>query len=327
MPIILPPDLPVARSLSAEGRSVLFARRGDAVRIGLLNLMPDKTRTEAQFARRLGDAATPVELVLARFPSYRARHAAEHVERFYSDIDRALDDGLDALIVTGAPVELMEFEQVDYWRAFLAMMARAETRVPHRLFVCWAAQAALFARYSIPKVERASKAFGVFDLHIVTPGSSLLHGLGPSYKVPVSRHTQTRAADLERAPLRLLSGCPCTGPGVVESEDGAEVYSFNHFEYDRMALADEYNRDRRAGLPTAAPLHYFRDDDPNGRPDDRWSGKAQLFFDNWLARVVATARGRRTALCAPARISTPATTFGLTNPPQNAAIANAELGD
>lgn len=332
MPIILPPTHPAAAILNVNGVSVAHQAPRGAIRVGLLNLMPDKLRAELQFARQLGRSGMPVELVLTKFDTYRPRHATAHVETFYSSVWTALREGLHALIVTGAPVEQMPFAEVAYWDELAELFAQVERAVPHRLYVCWAAQAALFARHGVPKIERADKAFGIFEQHVAGEASDLLDGLGQSYPVPVSRHTQTRPADLRLAGLRLLSACPSTGAGLVESADRREVYSFNHFEYDPRALADEYRRDRAAGLPIAIPSSYFPGDDPSAEPVASWATPARRFFANWLWRVArSAARSSASVGTVPFQSSgenpTPAHTFGSTSGRHKELIEAAIAGD
>jgi homoserine O-succinyltransferase len=290
MPIILPEGLPATGTLRSEGRSVATAPVRGALRIALLNLMPDKIRTETQFARHLGASERPVELVLARLRTYRVRHAEMHVERFYRPVDDVVSGGIDALIVTGAPVETMPFQGVAYWSELSEIILQAGHAVPHRLFVCWAAQAALFASFGIPKVELPAKAFGVFDQRVLRPDNGLTAGMGLRFPVPVSRHTTTRAADIMGEDLTLLSDCPTTGAGLAESRDGRDVYSFNHFEYEASVLADEYRRDLLNGVRIARPCHYFVDGDPAKGPDFRWGATSRRFFRNWLDRVAGDAR-------------------------------------
>jgi homoserine O-succinyltransferase len=262
--------------------------RPDAIRVALLNLMPDKIRTETQFARCLGGWERPVELIPAKLRTYRVRHAQGHVDRFYTDIHDVLSDGVDALIVTGAPVETMPFESVAYWSELSTLLRRARHAAPHRLYVCWAAQAALHAAYAIPKIQLPAKAFGVFDQRVLRPDLPLMEGIGMQFPVPVSRHTTTRESDLAAAGVTLLAGSRTTGPGLAESRDGREVYSFNHFEYDPSVLWDEYRRDLLNGVSIARPKSYFRDGDPAHGPDFRWGEAAQRFFSNWLKRVEST---------------------------------------
>jgi homoserine O-succinyltransferase len=294
MPIIIPSDLPAAAALRSEGH-VVTSPRPDALRVALLNLMPDKVRTETQFARNLSRGERPVELVLAKLRTYQARHAQAHVERFYADIHRVLARGVDALIVTGAPVEILPFEAVAYWDELTDIFAQARHAVPHRLFICWAAQAALYERHGILKTGLPAKAFGVFDHRVVRPDIDLMHGMSLHVPVPVSRHTDTRITDLEAAGATLLAVSQETGPGLAQSGDGREVYSFNHFEYDPTALWDEYRRDLLNGISIARPRHYFRRDDPALGPDVRWEGAAARFFGNWLARVTRDRRSSRPA--------------------------------
>lgn len=281
MPIILPGELPAARAVGSHA----VTDRGAwprALRVGLLNLMPDRIRAETQFAARLADTPHVVELVLLRLSGHEARHQADHVARFYAPVGPALRGNLDGLIVTGAPVEHLAFERVSYWRELASVVDVARSSVPRRLYICWSAQALLHLRYGIPKVGVPSKLTGVYPQRVTEPGSDLARGLPASFAIPVSRHTTTRGDDVRSAGLRLTAMSDETGPCLVEADEGRDVCSFNHFEYDRMALADEYRRDTAAGPGAVLPRHYFPQDDPGMPPGMTWEGAARTFFGNWL---------------------------------------------
>lgn len=293
MPIILPPGLPAARALRREGMRVetpASAPDRDALRILLVNLMPDKPRTETQFARRLAETSHSVTLAFTVPERHLWRHtAADHLHRFYLPWREARRRCFDALIVTGAPVETLGFEDVDYWPEVCDILDwSAWHRLP-AMFVCWAAQAALWRRHGVPKHRLPAKRFGVYrhDLH---GDSALFAGLGGAMEMPVSRHTETRPADLPAgAGLRVSAVSRDSGLGLVEDPVRRAIYLFNHPEYDATALADEYARDMAAGLSTSCPENY-RPGETSGRPLASWYADARLYYRNWLDLI---ARDRR----------------------------------
>lgn len=301
MPIALPDGLPARETLLAEGVEVVSAaalrRHGpQPLRIGLVNLMPDKIATETQFARLLGASAVPVELVLSVPDSYRTNSAPPgHMAAFYRPWSRVRDEPLDGLIVTGAPIEHLPFGSVTYWPELCAIFDHARSRGIAGFYICWAAQAALQHFHGVPKHDLPAKLFGVFRQRILKPGSPLLRGLGTEFPTPVSRHTEVRTADLpiERG-VTVLAASPDSGLCLVEDRANHALCMFNHLEYDAGTLAAEFHRDRRAGRPIDPPRHYFPDDDPDRAPDSSWRPHAHLLFANWLGDIarMATASPR-----------------------------------
>lgn len=294
MPIALPQGLPARRILRAEGidvpgRDELHRRVQRPLRIGLVNLMPDKIATETQVARLLGAAAVPVELVLSVPDSYRAKSAPSgHMAAFYRPWSDLGDEPLDGLVVTGAPVETLPFEAVTYWSDLCAVFDRAKARGIAGLYICWAAQAALRHFHGVPKHELDAKLFGVFRQRVARPDAALLRGFGATFPTPVSRHTEVRAADLP-AGLAVLADSPVSGLCLVEDRAVSALCMFNHLEYDAGTLAAEFHRDRQAGKPIALPRHYFPDDDPERAPKNVWRRHAHLLFANWLGDIQRTA--------------------------------------
>jgi homoserine O-succinyltransferase len=298
MPIALPAGLPAQRSLLEEGIEVLSGdelhRCGDPLRICLVNLMPNKMVTETQIARLLGAAAIPVALTLCVPDSYRSKTTpAAHMAAFYQPWSRIRDDPFDGLIVTGAPVETLPFEEVAYWSDLRAIFDWARSRRIHGFHICWAAQAALYHAYDVPKHRLPAKMFGVFGHRRASADSRLLGGFGAEFPVPVSRHTEVRAADLPAAAgLSVLAVSVEAGLCLVEDRGNRAVYMFNHLEYDAETLGEEFRRDRLAGKPIDVPRNYFPEDDPERPPVNRWRPYARLLFANWLGEICAAAGHR-----------------------------------
>lgn len=288
MPIQLPVELPAAAVLRAEGIEVRHERRPDRspVRIGLLNLMPDKARTETQFARLLGRSHREVELLLIQPATHRCRTTpVGHLIGFYRPWEAVAREGLDGLIVTGAPVELMPFAKVDYWPELCRILDWARVWVRNTYYVCWAAQAALYRFHGVEKRKLPEKRFGVFGHRITALGSRLAAGLPARFAVPVSRHTESCLE--EARPLGVVPVAVCEEAGTCIAEDARNraTYVFNHFEYDADTLAREYRRDLAAGEAIRLPRNYFPGDDTNAEPVNGWHGTAARLFENWLGLV------------------------------------------
>ena len=289
MPIKIPNDLPARRVLEKEGADVI--KETDAIRqdirplrILLLNLMPNKIRTETQFARLTGSTPLQVELTLLHTGSYTPKNTPErHLLDFYKTWDQVRDDRFDGLIVTGAPVETMPFEAVDYWEELTQIIDWSQTNVFSTMFICWGAQAALHHWYRVPKYELDRKMFGIFRQEVVHRQSRLLIGINDEFSIPVSRHTEVRRADIPRRPgINILAESPDSGLCLVEDLPRRAVYMFNHVEYDAGTLRDEYHRDLSGGLEIQVPQNYFPNDDPTHAPVNRWRAYAHLLFWNWI---------------------------------------------
>ncbi|KAI9007603.1 homoserine O-succinyltransferase [Hyaloraphidium curvatum] len=292
MPIKVPDDLPAARVLEQEGVVVMGERhavRQDIrpMRIAILNLMPLKAPTETQLARVLGAGPLQVEVTLVATGSYVPRNTPpEHMAAFYKPWAQVRHMRFDGLIVTGAPVEHMRFEEVQYWPELADIMDWARTSVFRTLFICWGAQAGLYHHFGIPKHPLPAKAFGVFSHRVLDPADPLLRGFDDEVPVPVSRHTEVRREDLDRVPrLRVLFESEQTGVGAVVDAVTKDVYVFNHLEYDWNTLGDEYRRDADQGKDIALPANYYPGDDPKRTPPNRWRSHGFLFFGNWLNEV------------------------------------------
>ena len=289
MPIKIPADLPARSALEQENIFVMTADR--AVRqdirpleIAIVNLMPTKIATETQLLRLLGNTPLQVNITLLRTAEHQSRHTpGQHLERFYKTLGEIQRCSFDGMIVTGAPVEHLAFEDVDYWRELLEIMRYAQRHVYSTLYICWAAQAALYHFYNIPKYALQEKLSGVFEHDILCPECRLFRGFDDTFLAPHSRHTEVRSADVAAAPdLRLLACSDEAGVALVERRDHSQVFMTGHLEYDRDTLDTEYRRDTGRGLHPALPRHYYPHENPENMPRMYWRAHAHLFYSNWL---------------------------------------------
>ncbi len=292
MPIKIPDDLPARQALEAEGVMVMGemdAIRQDIrpLRIGLLNLMPNKIATETQIARLLGATPLQIELTLLRVTDRVARHTpASHMESFYQPWSAVRDERFDGFVVTGAPVERLPFEAVTYWNELRRIFDWTQTHVHRCLTICWAAQAALQHFYGVPKFALDRKIFGVFRQQVIQPTSPYLRGFSDGFSVPISRWTEVGRADiLRQRDLAILAESPETGVCLVDDPRHRALHVFNHFEYDTGSLADEYARDRALDADTPLPKGYFTGDVPAERVENRWRSHAHLLFSNWINEI------------------------------------------
>jgi homoserine O-succinyltransferase/O-acetyltransferase len=300
MPILLPEGLPAARALRAEGIGVADARDGraaaggPALRIALLNLMPDKPTAETQFARLLGAGPRRVELTLLAPETHApgATTPAAHLRAFYRPWPEAGGGRFDGLVVTGAPVETLDFAAVTYWPELRRILDRAQAQGTAILAICWGAMAALRHFHSVPKHILPQKRSGVFRQRVLVPDAPLLRGFGAAFAAPVSRRAEVRAADLP-ACARVLAASAESGPCLVEDRALGLTAVLDHLEYDAGTLRAEFRRDRAAGAPAAPPRDYFPGDDPDRAPANTWRPHGLGLFGNWLAEVERrTCRGR-----------------------------------
>jgi homoserine O-succinyltransferase/O-acetyltransferase len=289
MPIRIPDTLPAAETLKREGVAVM--RETDAVRqdirplqIGLLNLMPNKIRTETQIARLIGASPLQVELTLVRVGGHQPKNtSAEHLISFYQTWDEIRDRKFDGFIVTGAPIEQMPFEDVTYWDELTQIFDWTRTNVHSPFYICWGAMAAAYHFHGLPKYQLEEKAFGVFRQRNLAPASPYLSGFSDDFLIPVSRWTEVRSEDvLARPALDLLVDCERTGPSLLQDSAHNSLYMFNHVEYDSFSLKEEYERDLSQGAQIAVPHNYFPGDDPARPPLNRWRSHAHLLFGNWI---------------------------------------------
>lgn len=289
MPVKIPDALPATRILSEENIFVMTEKRSAhqdirPLKIAILNLMPTKEATETQILRLIGNTPLQVEVTLLRTDSYSSQHTdPTHLDAFYRTFHDVEDDFFDGLIITGAPVELLDFKDVKYWNELKEIMEWADARVFSTLFICWAAQAGLYFHYGIDKIPLKEKMFGVFKHKLLTRASKLVRGFDDVFDIPVSRHTGLIESDVYKEPdLIVLAASDESGIGLVASCDGRRVFATGHSEYDIDTLANEYRRDKLKGLPVLPPKHYFPDDDSQNVPRVRWRSHANLLFQNWL---------------------------------------------
>lgn len=254
------------------------------MRVAILNLMPTKIATETQLLRLLGNSALQVDVTLLHTASHASKNTdADHLLKHYTTFDRVRNEKFDGLIITGAPVEQMEFEDVDYWPEIAAIIDWADTAVSSTFNICWGAQAALYRKYGIPKYPLPKKMFGVFEHRTLAPRDRLLRGFDDVFLAPHSRHTEVRRADIDRvAGIEILAESDEAGVYIVGSRDGRHVFVTGHSEYDPLTLKAEYDRDVARGLPIDVPRNYYPDDDPSRPPMVRWRGHANLLYANWL---------------------------------------------
>jgi homoserine O-succinyltransferase/O-acetyltransferase len=294
MPIKLPSNLPAYEVLEREGVMVMSedaASKQDIrpIRIGLLNLMPKKIQTENQFARLIGATPLQIDFQLIRMSEHQTKNtAAEHMEAFYRPFQEVKDEKFDGLIITGAPIEHLPFEEVTYWDELLEVMDWTQTNVHSTFGVCWGGMAMAYHFHGIPKHMLPAKAFGCFRHRNLAPASPYLRGFSDDFVIPVSRWTEMRADEIEAAGLKILLGSDEAGPCLVEDAGHRALYIFNHFEYDSGTLKDEYDRDVSQGTPINVPLNYYPDDDPSKTPLNRWRSHAHLLYGNWVSEIYLT---------------------------------------
>ena len=295
MPIKIPDNLPAKTTLVEEG--VMVMTEGVAVRqdirplkIALLNLMPNKIRTETQFARLIGATPLQVELSLVKITSHTPKNtSAAHMLTFYHDWEDVQSERYDGFIITGAPVELLPFEEVNYWDELTRIFAWTQSNVHSTFNICWGAQAALHHFHGVPKYDLHHKAFGVFRHRNLAPSSPYLRGFSDDFSIPVSRWTEVRHEDIpEGHGLEILMESEETGPCLIDDPAHRHLYMFNHIEYDSSSLAEEYWRDVEAGKDIQVPRHYFPGDNPHLTPENRWRSHAHLLFGNWINEVYQT---------------------------------------
>ena len=282
MPITLPETLPAFDVLRAEGVMVMSPDRAAAqdirpLRIGLLNLMPKKIQTETQFARLIGATPLQIDFHLIRMSEHQTKNtAAEHMETFYRPFAEVEASGekFDGLIITGAPIEHLPFEDVTYWEELVRVMNWTQSHVHSTFGVCWGAMAMLYHFHGIQKHMLPAKAFGCFVQQNLAPTSPYLRGFSDDLVIPVSRWTEERQNEIDAAGLRTLLGSADTGPCLIEDPNHRALYIFNHFEYDNETLKQEYDRDVANGTPINVPANYYPDDDPTQRPRNRWRSRA-----------------------------------------------------
>jgi homoserine O-succinyltransferase len=292
MPIKIPNDLPARLTLEKEGVMLMTedtAHRQDirALRIGLLNLMPNKIKTETQFARLIGATPLQVELSLIKITKHKSKNTPnDHMITFYRDWEKVRKEKFDGLIITGAPIELLEFEDVTYWDELRKIYDWTQTHVQSTFNICWGAQAALYHFHHVPKHTLAQKAFGIYRHKNLSPASPYLRGFSDDFSMPVSRWTENLKSELPTGKgLEVLMESEEAGLCFVADNPHRQLYMFNHIEYDTNSLGDEYRRDVEAGKVINPPENYFPGGNTSATPENRWRSHAHLLFGNWINEV------------------------------------------
>lgn len=289
MPIIIPNHLPAAGTLKDENIFIMHEKRAETqdirpLKIVIVNLMPTKIQTETQLARVLANSPLQVELTLLRMDAHDSKNTSEeHLSTFYKTFDEIVNKRYDGMILTGAPVENLKFEEVDYWHELTELFEYAKTNVYSSMFICWGGQAALNYYYDIKKYPVSKKVFGVFEHKVTRPLNPLMRGFDECFYAPHSRHTTIRKEDVEKVPeLRILAESEDAGLHMLATDNGRQIFILGHQEYDKDTLYNEYMRDVNKGLKIEVPKNYFLDNDPEKDILFRWRSHASLLFSNWL---------------------------------------------
>ena len=289
MPLIIPDQLPAAGMLRDENIFTMNRARAAMqdirpLKVIIVNLMPTKIATETQLARVLANSPLQIEMKLVGMDSHTSTHISqEHMLSFYTTLDEFKDEYFDGMIITGSPIELLDFEEVDYWPELCELFEFAKTHVYSNMFICWGAQAALHYYYGIPKHPLEKKIFGVYEERTLRPHSPLMRGFDEIFYAPHSRYTEVRMEDIEKHPeLRILAASDEIGPHIMATDNGRQIFVLGHQEYDKETLANEYFRDINKGIDINVPKNYFRNDDPQQEIMFRWRSHANLLFSNWL---------------------------------------------
>jgi homoserine O-succinyltransferase len=289
MPINIPRDMPAGEALRREKIFVMDEDRAKTqdirpLNILILNLMPEKEKTELQLLRLLGNTPLQVNITFLRTSTYESKNVSSyHLENFYTTFANVKHRRFDGMIITGAPVEKMDFEDVDYWDELVEIMEWTKENVTSTLHICWGAQAALYYHYGIDKYELPQKCFGVYRHRVFAPMEKLVRGFDDIFNAPHSRYTDVSKEAIEKHPdLHLISVSEEGIPFIIMSDKGKNIMVTGHLEYDATTLADEFTRDRNKGLDTAIPTNYFPNDDINERPLHSWKAHSYLLFSNWL---------------------------------------------
>lgn len=289
MPLIIPNKLPAADVLQNENIFTMDQARAMTqdirpLKIVIVNLMPTKIATETQLARVLANSPLQVEMTLVQMDSHEATHISqEHMDAFYKTLDEIKHEYYDGMILTGAPVEQMPFEEVDYWPELCDIFEWCKTHVYSNMFICWGAQAALYYFHGVNKHLLDKKVFGVFEHNVIRPHNPLVRGFDSVFYAPHSRHTEVRSEEImQKEELRILAESEAVGPHIISTENGRQIFVLGHQEYDKETLQNEYLRDINRGLDIDVPANYFKEDDPEKEILFRWRAHANLLFSNWL---------------------------------------------
>ncbi|MCR5387409.1 MAG: homoserine O-succinyltransferase [Treponema sp.] len=289
MPIKIKSGLPAVKILESENIFVMTDKRAVTqdirpLKIAIINLMPTKETTETQLLRLLGNTPLQIEVSLVRMENHVSKHVgSDHLEKFYISSEEVFKHKYDGMIITGAPVEQMEFEQVDYWNDLCRIMDYAKTNVFSTLYICWGAQAGLYHHYGIPKYSLDQKMFGIFKNTRSAGPDPLLRGFDDQFPIPQSRHTTIKKEDIiKHKDLKILAESKDIGVSIIKTKDNRAIFMTGHLEYDTETLKTEYVRDVKKGLKIEIPQNYFPSDDPSKEPCSTWRSTAHLFYSNWL---------------------------------------------
>lgn len=289
MPIKIPNNLPAVNILAKENIFVMNEARALSqdirpLKFVIVNLMPTKIETETQLLRLLSNTPLQMEVTLLKMDSYVSKNISEeHMENFYKTFNDIKDEKFDGLIITGAPVETLEFEKVDYWKELTEILEWSKKHVFSTLYICWGAQAGLYYHYGIKKYPLNEKLFGIYPLKLDDSNIGLFRGFDEIFYMPQSRHTEVKEEDINKIEeLEILAKSPEAGVSIVRTKDKRRIFVTGHMEYDRMTLASEYERDVRLGKEISVPFNYYPEDDPKKTPLFKWRGHANLFFINWI---------------------------------------------
>ncbi|MDY3128594.1 MAG: homoserine O-succinyltransferase [Berryella intestinalis] len=289
MPIRIPDALPATEVLESENIFVMTEFRAMSqdirpLKVVLLNLMPTKIATETQIMRKLSNTPLQIDVFLLQTASHQSKNVSrEHLETFYRTFDQIKDQHYDGLIITGAPVETLDFEKVDYWPELCRIMEWSRTHVHSTFHICWGAQAGIYYHHGVRKHDLPRKMFGAFEHRLVKPTSPLVRGFDDRFMAPHSRHTEVRADEIEaNQNLELIAVSDEAGVYIAKSTDNRQFFVFGHPEYDNDTLKAEYDRDVKAGMDPDLPQHYYPGDDPSRAPLSTWRAHAQLLYTNWL---------------------------------------------
>ena len=291
MPIRIPSKLPAFDVLKSEGVDVMSntdANRQDIrpLRIGLLNLMPLKIQTETQFSRLIGSTPLQIELTLIRMSEHQSRHTApEHMESFYKSFEEIQNQKFDGLIITGSPIEHLPFSEVTYWNELKKVFDWTQKNVHSTFGVCWGGMAMINHFHGVEKHILDKKVFGCHRCQVTNPSSRFLTGFSDDLVIPVSRWTENRAEEISKVGLDILIDSKTSGPCLVEDAKHRALYIFNHFEYDRDTLKQEYDRDIENNTPINVPMNYYPNDDPSKKPLNKWRSHAHLLYANWINQI------------------------------------------
>lgn len=289
MPIVIPNELPAAKTLTDENIFIMYESRATTqdirpLKVAIINLMPEKIVTETQLLRLVGNTPIQVTVDFINMESHTSKNTSEsHLEKFYRNFSEIKDKRYDGMIITGAPVETLDFEDVDYWNELSEIMEYSKTNVFSTLHICWGAMAGLYYHYGIKKHPLKGKMFGVFPHRVLDKHSQILKGFDDEFYVPHSRYVEVRKEDIDKVPdLKILADSKEAGVYLVEAQGGRQLFLTGHSEYDALTLKTEYERDIKKGIDIHIPYNYFKDDDPSKPPIVRWRGHANLLFSNWL---------------------------------------------